>query len=254
MLPTVPSATTAHEFALYWEHLNVPSYVAAAPLFISISDPALVHRVTKVLRFNRFEKFILFNNLYCAHVVLEGMSSKHIVVNIESFYEVSKLVPTITILLPLLKTDALESALYSMAELGVQKIQLIYTQKVQRKYKGDKEFQRLKNILIAACEQAKYYAVPDLYEPIELIQALDEIHASDTRLYADFNGSNIGVLLQSKPKSLVYLIGPESGLTSAECELLHSKGFVSYTLGPTILRAWQAATVTAGIIRALCNG
>ncbi|MEI6101640.1 MAG: nickel insertion protein [Eubacteriales bacterium] len=57
------------------------------------------------------------------------------------------LVPHITCVLPLLKRDDFESALYMLAELGVNSVQLVTKDKSVRSW-GDKERERVEQILL----------------------------------------------------------------------------------------------------------
>ena len=54
--------------------------------------------------------------------------------------------PHITVLLPLLKRDDLDTVLYSLVEMGVNTIQLMITKKVQRKWGKEKEYDRLQRV------------------------------------------------------------------------------------------------------------
>jgi 16S rRNA U1498 N3-methylase RsmE len=75
----------------------------------------------------------------------------------------------------------------------------------------------------------KIYCDP---QGVPLVQCIEQVHAL-------------------KPATLVIMSGPEADLTQPEKSMLRSKGVIFCALTPTILRSFQAITLSAGIFRAI---
>jgi RsmE family RNA methyltransferase len=160
------SSFDKHIFALhvpkFWnENSQVNSLV-------KVVDLEIIHRLVKVLRIEALQKFIFFDKFHHGMIEIIGISKKDLTLKILSFENNNQNLLEIIFLLPLLKKEALEEAVYSLAEIGVSKIQLVVTQKSRQKLLHEKEFQRLESIIIAAAEQSKNYVYPQIYSPINL--------------------------------------------------------------------------------------
>jgi 16S rRNA (uracil1498-N3)-methyltransferase len=162
--------------------------------------------------------------------------------------------PSISFLLPLLKRDDYEGALYSLAELGVSSIQPVITQKTHTSW-SDRDADRAERILIAATEQSKNYAMPELKAPISLDKAVQAVDKGSIKVFFDPLGeaffSVLRMLHDNQPQHIVLLIGPEGDLSSEEKKMVKEKGFIFCALTPTIVRAVQAAALGAGLVRSL---
>ncbi len=237
-----------HVFALYVPQVNLNACVPLQSLLIE--DINLVHRMIKVLRFQVNDSVLLFDRVVHAAVTIEQISKKNLVCKINSLNHHYSHAPYVTFLLPLLKKDALEQAVYSLAEMGVNKIQLVITDKSRKNLIHVKEFERLENIVIAACEQSKNYSIPDLVEPVLLSKYILQQKVDLSFIVFDPSGQSFWDIkknLEEKPK--VLLVGPEGGFTSTEVQLLRDQKFIFCALTPTVLRAVQAVALSAGLIR-----
>ena len=243
-----------HEFSLYWSDTSEQIKHAKNNLIVC-DDPLLVHRLVIVLRMQVGNQFIIFDYVHHAHVALVEVHKKRVVLEVLSYAKNNKVQPTLTMILPLLKRDALEQALYSLVEVGVTSIQLVVTEKVQRTLHQKKEYERLEKIIISACEQSKQYAGVTLHQSITLEQAMQIGDQSSVKLYADAQGQLVSTLYKEfenkNISDLVLMIGPEGDLTPAEKDLLKRSQFLFCSLTPTIVRSVQAAGLFAGIWRSL---
>lgn len=228
----------SHEFALYIEKLPTDNAK------VILTEPLLVRRIGSILRLKPNEQLLLFDKTAHQQFTLSEVTSKHITGTVGERKTNSVYKPAITLLLPILKRDALESAIYGAVECGVTNIQLITTQKVQRKWGGQKEFDRLQRIIIAAAEQSKCFSFATLLDPVSLETALDT-YKNLPLLFAD----PAGALLQAPKKDCAVLVGPEGDLTVSEKELVKKAGATLFKLTPTILRAEQAVVLSVGSIR-----
>lgn len=215
---------------------------------LSVIDSALIHRMVHVLRLGLGQNCILFGKKQYAQVRLLG-DAKVMIMQVQSV--VLPMVP-VTLILPVLKRDALEQALYSATELGAAAIQLVVTQKIDRQWVGEKELNRLQKIIIAAAEQSKNYAFPDIKKPIAWRDMLAFVQAEDQsyKMYGSFEGKSLLAVLKNDakmPSRLFLTVGPEAGFTQVEERDLQHGNFAPCCLGTTTLRAFQAATVMLGV-------
>ena len=246
-----------HEFALYWHDLSEYIKQYSEHSLFQITDQHLVHRIVSVLRLKQEDAFVLFDKHKHVHVELGSSTKKQCIVEVKSIDSNKLLQPKITFGLPLLKREAFENALYSLVECGVTAIQPIVTTKVHKASWSEKESERAKKIVIAASEQSKQYAIPDINSPVVLSDFVRSFLKTFTDLvFFDPEGQPLGhyfknIEAKSHDKHFFLLIGPEWDLTQDEKELLKKTGFVFLGLTPTIVRAQQAASLSAGIFRAL---
>ncbi len=238
-----------HEFALYVASLSAMSAE------IVVDDPLLVQRIKIILRLEVGQSCIFFDQLMYARATITHIGKKSIVCSLGQKQANVALEPSITFLLPILKKEAFAEAVYSLAEIGANNIQLVTTQKVQRHWSAS-EMERLNKIVIAAAEQSKNFAFPAIKSPVSLEKALTQLPAQVTKLFFDAAGKpfieGMDVFTQSK-KELVLLVGPEGDLAPQEKELVCAQGFQTYALTPTIMRAQQAAAVSLALMRTICN-
>lgn len=239
-----------HEFALYWSNLSYALEHDQQKL--ALVDQLIVHRIFHVLRLQKGESIILFDQNKHALCLIEEINKKNCILSIKSYLKNVTLDPSISFLLPLLKREALETLIYSLVELGVNKIQLIKTAKTQRSWENQADYERLQKIIIAASEQSKNYAFPNLYPPCTIEQAFEMLNPSAIKLYADPHGISLQELIANLDKKrypTVLMIGPEGDLNDEEKSLLRTQHFTFCSLTPTILRSIQAGAILAGFIR-----
>lgn len=239
-----------HEFAFYCAtqtKFNVGQT-------ISINDIALVNRLTNIVRLKPGEQFILFDQTKYAHCILIEATKKMVTVTVVSTAAHAALNPDIEVLLPILKREDFELALYAMVELGATKVQLVETQKAQRSWGGAKDMERATRIMVAAAEQSKNFVLPIIAAPVQLQSAVDSLKSPGVaKIFFDPDGSTVLDIIQSiksqKPQRIVLLVGPEGDLTEQEKSMLTEQGFVFCALTPTILRSVQAAQLGLGVFR-----
>jgi len=247
-----------HEFALYFPHLAGWLQDVQNKKNAILQDVDIYHRIMKVLRLVAGDTFILFDcfdHVYCTLQKVEKKSIVHIIV-IERKKN-RKLTPTVNFLLPLLKRDALHDAIYSLTELGATEIQLVITDKSQKRW-SSREHEKLMRIVHAAAEQSKNFSFPFLKEPQPLNQILEEIDKTKKGLvFFDPVGQPVTDVIEKlsddKIKNLFLMIGPEGDLSPGEKDLVKKKGFIFTSLTPTILRARQAVVVSLGIFRSFLS-
>lgn len=246
-----------HEFALFVESLSLLIQQKKIGDNIILSDESLIHRMVHILRLKIGDACILFDKYMNILVVIDELASKKkISIAIQSIEKNEVLKPTIIFLLPLLKRDDYEAALYNLAEVGVNIIQLIFTEKTTHQW-NSRDMDRAQRILTVAAEQSKNFTYPEIKQPITLIQALEEYETIDTKLFFDPKGKLLfdvmNTVYAGKIKNILLLVGPEGDLTIEEKRIIRLKDFIFCALTPTTIRAVQAAALGAGFVRSLFN-
>lgn len=242
-----------HQFAFYYPR-TTPEIVDAAHTqkVYQLDDKMLCTRISSIVRLGQGESFILFDAMHhveCTIVTLD----KKISISCSNAHKNIQHEPHITFLLPVLKREAFEEAIYSLTEIGVNIIQPILTAKMQRQLLFDKEKERISRIIWSAAEQSKNFAFPTINPPLPFnnISSLDQ--SNNCSLFFDPEGKPLIGQIDSfdKYEKFTLMIGPEGDLTTQEKDTLKQLGFTFCALTPTILRAQQAAALSAGILRSL---
>jgi RsmE family RNA methyltransferase len=245
-----------HEFALYKESLSLLIQKKGLGDSLVLSDETLFHRMMTVLRLRSNDQCILFDrDAYITATIDAFIGKKQVQFTIHSIHSAVVLQPHITFLLPMLKREDYESALYSLTEVGVNSIQLISTQKTGNKWSGERDRDRAQRIIIAAAEQSKNFALPQLHEPISLQEALKKYNSCESKLFFDPQGKSFFDVMQmlhsTHSGNILLLVGPEGDLTLEEKEIVRANKFIFCALTPTIMRAVQATGLAAGFVRSL---
>ncbi|MBP7854455.1 16S rRNA (uracil(1498)-N(3))-methyltransferase [Candidatus Babeliales bacterium] len=239
---------STHVFSLYVPHFfqNISSSADS----VLIDNEQLIHRMVKVLRFGVNDSLIVFDQQQHATIKIVSIAKKNIMVAILFIKKNEKSFKNVTFLLPLLKKEALEQAVYSLCELGVTTIQLVVTEKSRKNLLNDKEYDRLLAIVIAAAEQSKHYRMSELFKPKNLSELLQ--HDLDGQKIAfDISGASLLDIKNNEQKNIstnvVLIVGPEAGLTDSELQNLKKFKFQFCALTDTVLRAVQAVALSAGV-------
>ncbi len=177
--------------------------------------------------------------------------------------------PEINLILALPRPQMLKRIFQTVATLGVTRLALISTKRVQKSY-----FQSLvinpentKKHLILGLEQGVATSLPLVTVHSDwrkfIAEGLTEFVGAKTRLLLAHPRSGMGLAehfiargesteqLSAAPVTIV--IGPEGGLTDAEVKQFEDCGFETFCLGARILRVETAVTVVVSSISLLRN-
>lgn len=240
-----------HLFALY-SPLFFLSQSAIPGDHISCKNEELWTRITKIIRLEVGEHVIIFNDHH--HVTLklthDNFSKKNYLSGIIVQYAAhKKLSPELILYQGITKKPAYEEICYAAAQLGISRIIPVKTAKSQRMWEGSREHERLRKIMIAACEQSKQFILPQLEEPATITQICATAHGN--KLLFDQGGMNILDAVATRESVISCLIGPEGGITQEERILLEKNNFNTVNLTPTVLRAQDAAQIALGALRCI---
>lgn len=244
-----------HQFAFYTEQVRHIVQHASHIDIHEIDDPMLIKRITNILRLKVGDIIILFDSHYNLECSIFSLNSEKVTVRLSKVEHNMPLAPKIVWLLPLLKREAFEEALYTLTELGVQAIQPVITAKTHRDVLSEKELTRYHKIMIAAAEQSKQYIIPEFRPLANLDLILKKLDKNNTKIFFDIGGSPILTVLEAlkieHAQEINILNGPEGDLTQEEKVNLAAQNFIFCSLTKTVLRAQQSITVGLGIFRSL---
>lgn len=161
---------------------------------------------------------------------------------------------TVTLLLAIFKFDRMEWAIEKCAELGVTRIIPVIAQRTESYLAAaaQKRRERWQRIVRQASEQSRRAGPPDILEPTKLKQALTIAGGTRILLNESEKELSLNQALQSRSAGgdMVLAIGPEGGWTDTELDSFKEAGWVSASLGNTILRAETAAIAATAVVMA----
>lgn len=137
-------------------------------------------------------------------------------------------------------------------ELGARRIRPVMTRRTNaERVRTD----RLQALAREAAEQTERLDLPQIAEPVSLVQLLNGLEPDRTLIFCDEGGEAAPILaaLSGRPRGGAWaiLIGPEGGFAPEERGLLRARpGVLAVTLGPRILRADTAAAAALSLFQA----
>ena len=160
----------------------------------------------------------------------------------------------ITLLLAVFKFDRMEWAIEKCTELNATTIVPVIARRTEKHLAlaAEKRVERWRRIAREAAQQSRRTDVPEIAEPVKLADILSV--AADLRLVLaeTEKEAQLSEILRGRPEasSIVLAIGPEGGWAPEELALFDKAGWISASLGSTILRAETAAIAALAIARA----
>jgi 16S rRNA (uracil1498-N3)-methyltransferase len=159
--------------------------------------------------------------------------------------------PRVSLWLAIFKFDRMEWVIEKATELGVSTIIPVIARRTGTHLASasPKRADRWKRIALEASEQSRRAAPPEIAAPVHLSQAVNSAPALKIVLSESESQTQLrDAVREHKPEQGVQLaVGPEGGWTEDEIELFQKQGWLSASLGPTVLRAETAAIAAIAI-------
>jgi 16S rRNA (uracil1498-N3)-methyltransferase len=160
----------------------------------------------------------------------------------------------VTLALSIFKFDRMEWAIEKCTELGAARIVPVIARRTEPHLAAAaaKRVERWQRIARQAAEQSRRTSPPEILQPMKLKDAV-ALPAGTRILLAESEAeTSLKQALQSHTPyaGMVLALGPEGGWTSSELELFHEAGWLSASLGSTILRAETAAIAAMAVVLA----
>lgn len=222
------------------------------PVSLSVGStltlPAGAARHVQVLRLQPDDTITLFNGEgdEC-EATITRMGRSEVEVRITSHTAVEREAPrAVHLALGVPANERMDWLVEKAAELGAASLQPLQTERSVLRLSGEraeKKRQHWQAIAVAACEQCGRNRVP----PVPALQALPAWLASGAlphqRLLLSLQADSLPLAQQVARldgSPVVFLSGPEGGLSPAEEQVARAAGFVPVSLGPRTLRAETA--------------
>jgi len=165
----------------------------------------------------------------------------------------------ITLLLAVFKFDRMEWAIEKCTELGVARIVPLIARRTDTHLAAAslKRVERWRRIARQAAEQSRRFTPPEVATPIKLAEAMNIPGSLRIVLAESEEQTLLRDVMQSHAadNAAVLAVGPEGGWSEEEVESFLRAGWISASLGNTILRAETAAiaatVVVASALRSL---
>ena len=165
--------------------------------------------------------------------------------------------PEITLLLAIFKFDRMEWAIEKCTELGVAGIVPVITRRTDSHLAtaSKKRVERWQRIARQAAEQSRRAAPPDISESLKLADALNIPAALRIVLAESEEQTLVRDILKPEVASadVALAVGPEGGWTEDESRSFQRAGWISASLGNTILRAETAAIAAIAVVASVLN-
>ncbi len=187
---------------------------------------------------------------------------------LEQFDSITESPIDITLCSGMLKNRKMDFIIKHVTQLGIQKWVPFFcersipspnkkkdgkTKQKMGKQKMGKQNKRWESIAKESLKQCNRSYIPQISEPSNFQTIMKQFQNHDLKIAFWEQSQHKIKLLQKNiyPKKIVILIGPEGGFSENEILLAKEKGFLSYSLGPRILRAETASISACTLIQHL---
>lgn len=155
----------------------------------------------------------------------------------------------LSLLLAIFKFDRMEWAIEKCTELGVSRIIPVIARRtdVHLASAATKRAERWRRIAQQASEQSRRSGVPEVGDPAKFKESIIGVAGLRIVLAESEEHVRLREILDGE-NDIVLAVGPEGGWTEDELRLFKQAGWISASLGPTILRAETAAIAATAIV------
>ena len=158
--------------------------------------------------------------------------------------------PNVTLALSIFKFDRMEWAIEKCTELGATRIVPVIASRTEAHLAAaaSKRVERWQRIALQASEQSRRDSPPEINQPVKLTAALALPGTIRIVLAESEQQTTLREVLHDHlTPDIVLAFGPEGGWTESELELFRDAGWISASLGNTILRVETAAIAALAV-------
>lgn len=215
-----------------------------------IFSPANLHYLKNVLHFRSGDQLTMFDGERRYEVVLEQDQEGELIGKICTASEENPDFPVkVRLAFGCVRPGPTDEIIRHGTELGVESFFPLILERSTRRPETARA--RWGKIAASACAQSGRTIMPKVHDPMKLEAFLEVKDIGSCLIYLapDQIALPLGMILDVHASDCVtLLVGTEGGLTEQEESLLAKSGFLSASLGPTILKTETAAIVAAGIV------
>lgn len=215
---------------------------------ILIKDKSDCNHIQNVYRLNAGNELRIIDGEYEYLTEIIQISKKEVFVKILEKKEDSySLNVNIDVAMGILKNDKMNLAIQKLTEIGVNRIIPLKTERVVVKINEKKEkWDVVVRETLKQCRGIKFTEIT----PVKKLAEID-YSKYDKIIFAYENSGeskSLSEIIEKGDKDILYIIGPEGGITQEEVDFLKNNKAMEISLGKRILRAETAAIVVCGII------
>ena len=215
---------------------------------ILIKDKSDCNHIQNVYRLNVGHELRIIDGEYEYFTEIIQISKKEVSVKILEKKEDSySLNVNIDVAMGILKNDKMNLAIQKLTEIGVNRIIPLKTERVVVKINEKKEkWDVVVRETLKQCRGIKFTEIT----PVKKLAEID-YSKYDKIIFAYENSGeskSLSEIIEKGDKGILYIIGPEGGITQEEVDFLKNSKAMEISLGKRILRAETAAIVVCGII------
>ena len=215
---------------------------------ILIKEKSDCNHIQNVYRLNVGDKLRIVDGEYEYFTQIIEISKKEVAVKILEKNEDSySLNINIDVAMGILKNDKMNLAIQKLTEIGVKSIIPLKTERVVVRINEKKEkWDTVARETLKQCRGVKFTEIL----PVKKLAEID-YKKYDKIIFAYENSNeskSLSEIIKQKDKNILYIIGPEGGITQEEVDFLKNNKAIEISLGKRILRAETAAIVVCGII------
>jgi 16S rRNA (uracil1498-N3)-methyltransferase len=170
-------------------------------------------------------------------------------------FELTEVIPTasaanVTLLLSIFKFDRMEWAIEKCTELGVARIIPVIARRTDTHLASaaEKRAERWRRIAAQAAEQSRRARAPEIAGPLKLQEAISTPTGLRIVLSESEHQAQLHDAVNGHSGEVLLAFGPEGGWTEEELQLFQKAGWISVSIGPTILRAETAAIAATAVV------
>jgi 16S rRNA (uracil1498-N3)-methyltransferase len=220
-------------------------------------DGQAAHYLLRVLRLATGDPVTLFNGDGLDYPgEITGTGSKCVSVMLSDGMDPgNESVLDITLVQAISRGERMDYCLQKATELGVNRVQLLFSERVEVRLKGTRLEKRLahwRGVIQSSCEQSGRARVPALLEPLSLPEYLDMDHAGRILLLDPQASTSLSSIDTGQaPVNLV--IGPEGGFNAKEIASACASGVEAVSLGPRVLRTETAGPAAIAVLQSMAG-
>ena len=158
----------------------------------------------------------------------------------------------LTLAAAILPGEKFEITVQKAVELGVTRLQPLYTVRCEVKSGGgSRRLERWQKIAAGSAKQSGRAKLMEIAEPMPLAEFLASLPADapDTSLVFFSEREGVGFSAIKRSPKIVAVFGPKGGWDDAEIEMAKAAGFTIVTFGGRIMRAETAAIAMTAILQ-----
>lgn len=217
----------------------------------------VAHHALRVLRLRDGDPIVLFNGTGGEFAAQLSVNGSQAYATIDTFAPVERETSLrITLIQSWVAADKLEWIIEKSVELGVDSIQLAPAQRSVVRISGermDKRVDRLRELIVAACSQCGRNRIPSIEASPTLAASLEACLGDDMRGALLHPGAELPLMTVASKNGIVLAVGPEGGFDDEELALARRLGYVTYHLGPRVLRTETAAPAALAALQAVAG-